>query len=96
MTVGESLSPADELAIAAAHRRQQLLDRLWVGVTRLFGVVVLVLLAAILVALAAGALPALRKFGLGFLTSEEWNPVTEEFGALSAIFGTLVTSPSPC
>jgi phosphate transport system permease protein len=92
VTVGESLSPADELAIAAAHRRQQLLDRLWVGVTRLFGVVVLVLLAAILVALAAGALPALRKFGFGFLTSQKWNPVTEEFGAVSAIFGTVVTS----
>jgi phosphate transport system permease protein len=37
-------------------------------------------------------LPAIDKFGLGFLSSSEWNPVTENFGALVAIFGTLVTS----
>ena len=31
-------------------------------------------------------------FGFGFLTSPEWNPVTDEFGALVPINGTLVTS----
>jgi phosphate transport system permease protein len=31
---------------------------------------------------------SLAKFGLGFLTSSQWNPVTEQFGALSGIFGT--------
>jgi len=39
-----------------------------------------------------GSLPALRQFGFGFLTSERWNPVTENFGALAPIYGTLVTS----
>ena len=33
-----------------------------------------------------------RTFGFGFLTSQAWNPVTENFGALPAIYGTLVTS----
>jgi phosphate transport system permease protein len=46
----------------------------------------------ILVSLFIGALPAIQKFGLGFLSSSAWNPVTEDFGALVAIFGTLVTS----
>ncbi|CAG0945396.1 partial Phosphate transport system permease protein PstC, partial [Anaerolineae bacterium] len=32
------------------------------------------------------------EFGLGFLTSTEWNPVTREFGALPFIYGTLQTS----
>ena len=32
------------------------------------------------------------EFGIGFLTSEVWNPVTENFGALAPIYGTLVTS----
>jgi len=53
---------------------------------------VLVLLGGIVLALAAGAVPAVRKFGLSFLTSDAWNPVTEKFGALPAIYGTLVTS----
>src|SRR5204863_753581 len=35
---------------------------------------------------------AMRKFGLGFLASAEWNPVTEQFGALVPIVGTLATS----
>ena len=31
-------------------------------------------------------------FGFGFLVSERWNPVTEKFGALAPIYGTIVTS----
>src|SRR6185437_13247464 len=33
-----------------------------------------------------------RAAAFGFLTSERWNPVTENFGALAPIYGTLVTS----
>src|SRR5207245_533079 len=53
---------------------------------------VLVLLGAVIVALTIGAAPALRSFGPGFLTDSSWNPVTERFGALAPIYGTLVTS----
>src|SRR5206468_9275120 len=42
--------------------------------------------------LVHGSLPAIEKFGFGFLVSSEWNPVTEKFGALVPIVGTLVTS----
>ncbi|ADV67951.1 phosphate ABC transporter permease subunit PstC [Deinococcus maricopensis] len=38
------------------------------------------------------SLPALQKFGLSFLTTNVWNPVTNQFGALSMIVGTLLTS----
>ncbi len=67
-------------------------DRLFRGVTRLFAYAVLAVVAAILFSLLEEALPALKKFGFGFLSSTEWNPVTEDFGAAVAIFGTLVTS----
>ncbi len=39
-----------------------------------------------------GAMPAINAFGWSFITSEAWNPVTEKFGALASIYGTLVTS----
>jgi len=42
--------------------------------------------------LAYGSRLALRKFGLHFLTSSDWDPVNEQFGALPFIFGTLVSS----
>jgi phosphate transport system permease protein len=47
---------------------------------------------AIGVDLITSSLPALKKFGLGFFFSEDWNPVTESFGAVSSIFGTLVST----
>ncbi len=50
---------------------------------------VLVVIVAILFQQAA---PAVKHFGLGFVTGIDWNPVTDTFGALPAIFGTLATS----
>jgi phosphate transport system permease protein len=38
------------------------------------------------------AMPAIRHFGLGFLGGTQWNPVTDQFGALPAIFGTIFTA----
>ena len=85
---------ASTLAVTARRRldRQRIQDAAFRGATRLFGVGVLVLLGGVVVALAAGAIPVFQKFGWGFLTSAAWNPVTENFGALPAVYGTVVTS----
>ena len=61
-------------------------------VARCFAIAVLAILGAIIVSLAFGAAPAFREFGFGFVTSSAWNPVTEQYGALLPIFGTIVTS----
>jgi phosphate transport system permease protein len=50
------------------------------------------IMIAIGLALAYYSIPALRKFGLGFFISQQWNPVTQQFGALSSIYGTLVST----
>jgi len=52
----------------------------------------LVTLGGVVVSLAIGGWPAFRQFGFGFLTSSEWNPVTEVYGAAGPIVGTLVTA----
>ena len=49
-------------------------------------------LGGLLVALFIGGWPTLRKFGVGFLTTSTWNPVTEIYGAAGPLVGTLVTS----
>jgi phosphate transport system permease protein len=67
-------------------------DPFFRGLTRFFALLVAVLLFGILVSLFRGSLPALHKFGWRFLSSQEWNPVTEVFGALPVLYGTLVTS----
>ncbi|HEX2242938.1 MAG TPA: phosphate ABC transporter permease subunit PstC, partial [Gammaproteobacteria bacterium] len=74
------------------QRRHEFVDKLFRGATRLFAIIVLGLLIAIIISLFIDSLPAFKAFGLKFFVSEEWNPVTEEFGALVPIYGTLVTS----
>jgi len=73
-------------------RRQHLYDLAFRNATRMFAFLVLALLLGILITLLIGSWPALKAFGPGFLTSAEWNPVTEKFGALVPIFGTVATS----
>jgi phosphate transport system permease protein len=53
---------------------------------------VLIILGGVILSLLIGSLPALREFGFSFLTEQRWNPVTEKFGALAPIYGTVVTS----
>ena len=53
---------------------------------------VLALLAGVLISLCYGGWPALKEFRFGFLTETIWNPVTEHFGALAALYGTVITS----
>jgi phosphate transport system permease protein len=72
--------------------RQRLGERLFKGATWLAAVLVLMLLGGVAIALMKGAWPALSHFKFAFLTREIWNPVTEKFGALAPIYGTLVTS----
>jgi phosphate transport system permease protein len=54
--------------------------------------VVPLIVVVIVVILFQQASPAVWRYGLGFLTGTDWNPVTESFGALPAIFGTVATS----
>ncbi|MCB6182270.1 phosphate ABC transporter permease subunit PstC [Leeia sp. TBRC 13508] len=54
--------------------------------------VVLLILGAIVLSLLTGAVPVAKEFGIGFLFSKEWDPVQHIYGALPAIYGTLVTS----
>ncbi|MGB8428708.1 MAG: phosphate ABC transporter permease subunit PstC [Pseudolabrys sp.] len=61
-------------------------------ITRAAALAVLIILGGIIVSLVWGSLPALRAFGVSFLYQEVWNPVTEQFGAIAPIYGTIVTS----
>jgi phosphate transport system permease protein len=75
-----------------ALAKLQLGDAIFRNLTRAAAIFVLIILSGVIFSLVAGSLPAIRTFGLGFLVSERWNPVTENFGALAPIYGTLVTS----
>src|SRR5438477_2519557 len=84
--------------ISASRTRAQALNRLRLAdsvfrvLTRGAAIGVLVILGGVILSLFLGSLPALQAFGLDFLIEERWNPVTEKFGALAPIYGTIVTS----
>lgn len=86
-SVAPARSSGDQLGTRL--RRQDEAFRL---VTQAFAFLVLLLLAGIILTLISGGWQSITTFGAGFLVSSEWNPVTEEFGALVPIVGTLVTS----
>ncbi len=53
---------------------------------------IVILMVAILWELGEGARPAWEKFGMSFLTTDVWDPVNEDFGALSSVYGTCVST----
>jgi phosphate transport system permease protein len=87
-----ALRGAEARSRAAVLKRLRVSDVVFRGLTRGAALLVLALLSGVILALVIGSVPALRAFGFGFITSEVWNPVTEQFGALAPIYGTLVTS----
>ena len=67
-------------------------DRIFSNLALFFAIIVLVMLLVLIIILGIDALPAIRKFGIPFFSSQSWDPVRESFGALPAIYGTLLSS----
>lgn len=67
-------------------------DRGFRWLTFFSSLLVPLVMLAIGLELLRGSWPALRQFGWGFFFSQEWNPVLQEFGAASSIFGTLAST----
>jgi phosphate transport system permease protein len=67
-------------------------DPLLRGLSGLAAAVAVVLIGALVYEVFREAGPAISKFGAAFIVTDEWNPVTNEFGAASFLYGTAVTS----
>jgi len=72
--------------------RQLIFERTFRTATFTAAVLVLLILGGVGVSLLHGAWPAISHFKLDFVTREVWNPVTDQFGALGPIYGTVITS----
>jgi len=85
-------NPADIVERHPAIRRFERSDILFKRGTQMAALIVLLMFGGIVWALYSGAEPAIRAFGFDFLWVEKWNPVTEKFGALAPLYGTVITS----
>ncbi len=84
-----------EEAQATSQPRSQVeksLDRGFLWLTRILALAVAAVLLVIAITVAIRAMPAIQKYGLGFLFTSAWNPVNESYGALPMIYGTIVSS----
>jgi phosphate transport system permease protein len=89
---GEAAVESELSSRAKVIARLRLGDTAFGLLTKSAAVGVLIILGGVMFSLIDGSLLALRTFGLDFLLEQRWNPVTEKFGALAPIYGTLVTS----
>lgn len=89
-------APAASLQDAFTLRRrpssEKLVDNGFRWLTLLLAGVVAVVLAGIFLTVLQGAQEAIRSFGLRFLTTSAWDPVSNSYGAFTAIYGTVVSS----
>lgn len=79
-------------ALVRRLQRLNVGDRLFRTMTAFFAITLLIVLASIGVVLVYESSDSIRTFGWRFLVSSTWNPVTNEFGALPLIYGTIATS----
>ncbi len=89
--VNESVA-TQSTVIAPTRKGSHFGDRAFKWLTLLMALTIFVLIALIGWELWIGARIAVHAFGWHFLTDSDWDPVTEKFGALPFIFGTLVSS----
>ncbi|MFV0389837.1 MAG: phosphate ABC transporter permease subunit PstC [Pyrinomonadaceae bacterium] len=67
-------------------------DGIFRTVLMIFASTILLIVFAMILMMIANSLPTLKAYGFSFLTSTEWMPASEVFGALPFIYGTIVSS----
>ncbi len=73
--------------------KKNFVDAMFSGVTAVSSLTVILLVAGILAVLVSESSLSIQKFGIiNFLTSTDWDPVQQSFGAATTLFGTLVTT----
>jgi phosphate transport system permease protein len=77
---------------ARRNRIDRIGDPLLRGLSGLAAALAVAVLVGIVYEVTHLAWPAITHFGIGFVTTNDWNPVTERYGAAPFIYGTLVTS----
>ena len=80
------------LAAASRTVRGRFGDSLFKSIAFLAATGIVVLMGLLVYKLYQTADLSIKEFGLGFLTSEEWDPVKDIYGAKPFIYGTIVSS----
>ncbi len=78
--------------VASSRKNNMGAEKAFNAVLLIMGIIVILILAGILVSLFVESLPAIKYNGFGFLINNVWDPVTDRYGAVPFLLGTLLTS----
>jgi len=92
MTANYQAGNVEDDVIQPRSTIENLLDRSFNWITRIFALAIAGILIWIAVEVAIDAMPAIQRYGLRFFTDSGWNPVQDEYGALPIIYGTIASS----
>lgn len=84
--------PDDRYLLKHRPLHEKLVDVGFRNLTLILASMVAVILLAILISVFLGAFESIERYGWRFLVTSDWNPVSNEYGAFTAIYGTIVTS----
>ncbi len=84
--------PTDLYALRKRPQSEKFIDLSFKNFVLAMAAMVAVVLIGILILVFEGSLESMGSYGLKFLVTSDWNPVTDEYGAFTAIYGTLLTS----
>jgi phosphate transport system permease protein len=91
-----SVPAVEAISVSSVKRRKKrdvhTGDRVFFWSLRTIATALILILVAVAFQIGRLSLPALKSFGLGFISSQVWNPVSDIFGAGSFIYGTVVSS----
>ena len=82
----------EEISSKEIKSRKKPGDIFFENLTLLFALMLIALVALIAFEIYSDSSESIEKFGFGFIFSSDWNPVTEKFGALPFIYGTILSS----
>lgn len=69
-----------------------IIDKIFANTTKFIAIGVLLIVAWIFTVLFEHSLESIKAFGFSFLTEDKWAPNLEKFGALPAIYGSVVST----
>ncbi|MEN9519198.1 MAG: hypothetical protein RLZZ381_1786 [Cyanobacteriota bacterium] len=78
--------------IEARSGVERTLDSAFYWSAKLLALAIAGILVWITIQVAIAAMPAIKEFGFGFITTSSWNPVKEQYGVWPAIYGTVISS----
>ncbi len=84
--------PAEVFALRRRPLQERLVDQGFRQLVVLLASIVGVVLLGILLTVLAGSRQAMAAYGLSFITTSDWDPVGDRYGAFTAIYGTIVSS----